>query len=189
VKAPHQFLVDLAHFLPVATGAQLLRHYFGGNVEALHRALRAAKAKGFIEISTELVRPWSHGGAPIVRLKAGEPVLSAGQIAYQASQRWSPAPLPTLVIRGTASLATLHGGNVRSIVTGHLSHQIAVSEVFMNQRLQEPAFEWTLVRARPGAVAPDAIAGSLAYEILGRYSGATVQAKLTIGGSLNLELW
>ena len=190
MKPLHAFLIDLARNLPVATGAQILRHYFAGNVEALLRALRAAEAKGFIEISTELVRPWSHTGEPIVRLNAGEPFPPASQIAYQASQRWSGTPVPTVIIRGTATLATLHGGTVRAIATGHLSHEIAIAEVFLTKRLHDPAFGWSLVHARPGAgVLADAVAGSLACEVVGRYSGASVAAKLTLAGRINLELW
>lgn len=175
-------------FFPVATGAQILRHYFAGNVAAFRRSLRAAKARGFIEVSTQLVRPWRHSGAPIIRLGAGEPILPAGPIAYQANRRWDARPTLTLVIQGTARLATLHGGTVRTIASGHLSHEIAVAEVFLTKRA-DPTFEWTLIRACPGAVAPDAIAGSLAVEIIGRYSTATTAAKLTLAGSMNLELW
>jgi hypothetical protein len=190
VSHPHQFLVDLAHFLPVATAAQLLRHYFAGNVEALRRALRAAQGKGFIELSTELVRPWSHTGEPIVTLKAGDPALAAGPIAYQASQRWNAAPVPMLVVRGTATLAALHGGMVCTIATGHLSHELAIAEIFLTKRLGDPAFEWSLVHARPGAgILPDALAGSMAFEVIGRYGSASVAAKISLGGSMNLELW
>jgi len=191
VKPLHPFLIDLARFLPVATGAQLLRHYFAGNVAAFRAALRAAQAKGYIELSTQLGRPWSHTGKPLASFQAGERVLSAEQIAYQASQRWSDSPVPMLIVRGTASLAMLCGGTPRTIASGHLSHELAIAEVFLTKRLHEPTFEWSLVHARPGAgVLPDAIAGTLACEILGRYSGASVQAKLTLEGRFNLlELW
>ncbi len=190
MKPLHSFLMDLVRFLPVTTGKQLLRYYFAGNVQAFQRALRAAKAKGFIEVSTELVRPWQHTGKPIATFYAGECARPAGPITYQADRRWSGAPIPTLVIRGTASLATLQGGSVRAVATGHLSHEIALAEVFMIKRLADPSFEWSLVGARPGTgVLPDAVAGSLACEIIGRYGSASVAAKLTLAGSMNLEVW
>jgi hypothetical protein len=184
------FLFDLGNFLRVASREQLLRHYFRGNDEALRRALRTAQAKGFIQISTELVRPWSHPGTPIVRLQAGEPCLPAGQIAYEATQRWSAPVIPMLVIRGTATLATLHGGMVRTIASGHLSHEMAITDVFLTKRLNDPTFQWSLVQARPGTgVLPDAIAGGLACEVVGRYSRASVAAKLSLAGTMDLELW
>jgi hypothetical protein len=168
-----------------------LRHYFAGNVEALRNALRAAQAKGFIEVSTELVRPWQHSGTALAIFQAGDPALSAGQIAYQASQRWSGEMVPSIIIRATAQLTALHGGKVRAIASGHLSHEIALAEVFLAAKRQsDPDFEWSLVHARPGTGAlPDAVCATGAIEIVGRYSGASVAAKLVLAGSMNLELW
>jgi hypothetical protein len=184
------FLIDLARFLPVATFEQLLRHYYHGNAEALHRDLRAAKAKGFIEVSTELVRPWEHFGTPIARFQVGERVLPAGHLAYQASRRWNSAPVPTLVIQATTTLAALQGGSVRAIATGHVSHELAVTELFLNKRLHDSSFEWSLVHSRPGTgVLPDAVVGSLAFEVIGRYGNASVAAKLTLAAVMNLEIW
>ena len=120
----------------------------------------------------------------------GERVLPAGQLAYQASQRWSNAPVPTVVIRATTTLAALQGGTVRAIAAGHLSHEIAVTEVFLSKRLQDPTFEWSLVHSRPGTgVLPDAITGTLACEVIGRYGNTSVASKLTIAASMSLELW
>jgi len=60
----------------------------------------------------------------------------------------------------------------------------------MSKRLSDQNFEWSLVQSRAGnGVLPDAIAGSLACEVIGRYGNASVAGKITLAGSMNLELW
>jgi hypothetical protein len=99
--------------------------------------------------------------------------------------------VPSVIVRATARLIALHGGEVSAIANGHLSHEVALTEVFLaTKRPLDPDFEWSLIQARPGTgVLPDAICASGAIEIVGRYSGASVAAKLVLAGSMNLELW
>jgi hypothetical protein len=191
MKPPHAFLRDIARFLTVASFEQICKHYFAGDAERLRSVLRSAKAQGLVEVSTELLRPWQHDGTPLARIQLGGNSIAAGRIAYQARNRWSPTIVPTVVVRATAKLATLCGGEVHTIARGHLSHSIALSEVYFLKKANEhPDMEWSLVSVKPGTGSlPDAIAGSLAIEIIGRYSGASVAAKLAIASSMSLEVW
>lgn len=182
------FLKDLAA-VSAMTGAQLLREYFGGDRAALRNALRQARASGFAEVSVELVRPRTTT-APIAVVGPGDPKPNPGQIAYAASRLWSDDFTPSLVVRGTAQLATLCGATPRSIVTGHLSHEIALTDVFLEKRRTDPAFSWTLISptaARGGRA--DAVSCAAMIELVGRYSRASVAGKLALSAGATIEFW
>lgn len=172
------------------TEEQALREYFDNNLAKMRRALRAHEAAGLITLSTELVRPRIVDG-PLAILKPGDPLPSSHHIAYLAERRWSELLFPTLTIRGTIKLTSLYGGEHRAIAAGHLSHEIALADVlFSKRRHSNPDFEWTLVHAGPGlGTMPDAVIADTAIEVIGRYSGAMVSAKLDISATCNLELW
>lgn len=190
MKPTQKFLVDLARNLPVLTGTQALREYFGNNLAKMRRVLRAHEAAGLITLSTELVRP-RIVDKPLAILKPGDHQPSSHHIAYLAEKRWSEFLTPTLTIRGTLRLTSIYGGEHRVIVAGHLSHEIALADVFIYKRHHNsPDFEWTLVHAGPGSgPMPDAVVADTAIEVIGRYSGAMVSAKLAISATCNLELW
>jgi hypothetical protein len=190
MKQLHQYLHDLANPLRVLTQAQLLDHYFHNARDKMLRVLRSHRAAGLITISTELVRGRREVLRPITIIKAGELPPSAEHIAYAGRQRWSEAIAPTVIIRGTAKLAAYYGGEVQSVASASLSHEVALTDLFLRKRLADPDFHWTLVQAKPGAgPLPDAISAAGGLELIGRYNGSTVSAKLAIAASINLELW
>jgi hypothetical protein len=187
MKRRSNFLADLAR-LPLLTGAQALREHFDNNLPKMHRVLRAREAEGFITFSIQLVRPRIVDG-PLAILKPGDKLPSSHHLAYLAGRRWSEFLTPTLTIKGTAKLYAMYGGEHRAIVAGHLSHEVALVDVLLSKR-HSPDFEWTLIHARPGLGAmPDAVVADTAIELIGRYSGAMVSAKLGISATCNLELW
>lgn len=189
MKRSNKYLTDLARFVPVLTGPQILHAYFDNSFERMRRTLRAHEAEGFITLSTELVRPRVLAG-PLATIIRGHPLPSPHQLAYSAEKLWSASLVPTLIIRGTAKLSALYGGEYREVITANLSHEVALTSVLFAKRGANPDFEWTLVLARPGEGAlPDAIAADAAIEVLGRYSGATVSAKLAIAAGCTLEIW
>ena len=189
MKTSSKLLLMLARRLTAITGPQALKFLFDNDGEAMRRALRAHQAEGFITISTELVRARVTSD-PIAVIERGGELPSPHRIAYESAQRWSREILPTLILRGTLKLAALYGGEVHLVVAGHVSHEVALTDVFFSKRSQNPAFEWTLVHAAPGAGAlPDAIAADVAIELVGRYNGKTIAAKLGISATHRLELW
>lgn len=189
MKSAHPFFHDLARFLPAVPSAIARQRYFAGDTEAMWRALRTAEARGLVEISGEMVRG-HYATEPIAIVKAGETPPPAGRIAYEGNQRWSEDVSPRIVIRGTAKLCAFFGGEERVIASAHLSHDLALSNVFLLKRLSEPTFEWSLIRqtSRSGVLA-DAVSATGYVELVGRYSAASVSAKLTLAGTANLELW
>ena len=78
---------------------------------------------------------------------------------------------------------------IRPVVMANASHDLALSEVFLAKRLQNPSFEWNLVHAKPGSPCPDAICAAGFIEVIGQYSGASVAAKLSLAAAANLEIW
>jgi hypothetical protein len=186
-----KFLKDLAQFVPGLTGAQALKSYFNGDAETMKAFLRAQQAEGMIRLTTELVRERRHSNDPIISLRCGEAGPSAYKVAYAASQRWTEVINPVLIIRGTAKLQTIYGGEPNTIVTANLSHEIALTDVFLSKRQQQgPEFVWHLIHSRPGMGAlPDAISAGAWIEVIGRYSGSMVAAKLEIAARANLEIW
>jgi hypothetical protein len=96
-----------------------------------------------------------------------------------------------LTIRGTAKLTALCGGELRHVVLANLSHEVALADIFLfSKRRDDPNFEWTLIQARPGLGAmPDALTADAAIELIGRYSGSMVSAKIAIAANCKLELW
>jgi hypothetical protein len=191
MKTWHQYLLDLTNPVRVLTLRQALDHYFQGSQEKMRRVLRAHEAAGLITLSTELVRGRHTVSGPIAIIKAGELPPSAEQIAYTGRQRWSENIAPTVIIRGTAKLAMVLGGKVHTVVAANLSHEVALTDLFLHKRKTVgPEFHWSLVNAKPGAGSvADAVTASGCIELIGRYNGATVSAKLTLAGSTNLELW
>jgi hypothetical protein len=183
----HQYLKDLSQLYGL-TKRQLLA-YFNGRSDAMRNALRAHQAAGLITISTEFVRGRSRAERPIVSLRAGELPPCAEQIAYQGRQRWNEDIEPTIIIRGTAKLFALYGGEVRPLVTANISHDLALSDVFLTKRREDPAFEWNLVHAKPGSPCLDAVCAAGFIEVVGQYSGVSVAAKLSLTATANLELW
>jgi hypothetical protein len=186
---PPNLLEDLVFRFHVLTQAQMLK-YFGGNKKAMLRFLRAQTSAGSIAVSTELVRMRQGAEKPIICLKSGELPPSAEQITYLARQRWSGTLTPTIVIRGTAKLAALYGGEARTVVTAHLSHDVALADVLLSKRELTPEIQWLLVHSRPGGgPLPDAIAASGFIEVIGRYNGAMVAAKMELAAEKNIEFW
>lgn len=181
---------DLSRFLSVATEDQLLA-YFGGDRAALTRAVQRAKAQGLVRVSVEMVR-LRDTQEPIAVMRAGETQPRSEQVAYLASQRWHDSMVPTVVIQATAKLAALAGGKPALVASGHLSHELAVTDVFLRKREADPTFVWSLISqggARGGRV--DAVSGSggLLLELVGRYSGGKVAMKMELAGSATLEFW
>ncbi len=190
MKFPKPYLNDLARFLPLLTGEQICHRYFGGNFGKMLRSLRKDAATGHITLSTELVRHRIESDLAIVSIKSGRAIPNANQIAYVASKRWSEVVSAQLVVRGTATLAAIYGGEVHPVATATISHECALAEVFLTKRQANPDFEWSLVHARPGMGAlPDAITATGMIEVVGRYNGNSVAAKLELAATANLELW
>jgi len=189
MNSMNPFFKDLARFLPAVPSATIRQKYFSGDANAMWRALRTAEARGLVEISGEMVRP-HFATEPIAIIKPGETLPSAGRIAYEGNQRWSETVSPRIVVRGTARLCAFFGGEERVIASAHLSHDLALTNVFLQKRESDPTFEWRLVRqtSRSGVLA-DAVSTSGYVELVGRYSAASVSAKLTLAGTAHLELW
>jgi hypothetical protein len=184
---PNQYLEDLAQYLPALKGSQALA-YFGGSMAAMRRALRRDEARGLITITTELTRK-HQTLKPIIVIKPGDPLPSVQQIARLSHERWFEDLNPTLVIRGTAKLCAIYGGEIRTVVTANLSHDLALADVFLSKR-SDPDFEWRLVQSRPGTGAlPDAVTANGIIEVLGQYNHASIAAKLSMSGRINLEIW
>jgi hypothetical protein len=189
MKTWHQYLYDLTGPVRVLTICQALEHHFQGSQEKMRRVLRAHEAAGLITVSTELVRGRHKVFGPIATIKAGELPPSAEQIAYAGRLRWSDTA-PAVTIRGTAKLATLLGGEVHTVVAANLSHEVALTDLFLQKRQADPDFQWTLVQVKPGTgPLPDAITAAGCVELIGRYNGATVLAKCAIAAHMNLQLW
>ena len=127
--------------------------------------------------------------APIATITVGAPLPSAERIAYEAHKRWHDSFYPTLVVRGTVKLHTFYGGEPRNIVAAHLSHQLALTDVFLQKRAINPHFEWEILSCKPGEVRADAVSMGVMIELVGQYSGSVVAAKLEISVRSNLELW
>lgn len=181
----HQLLRQVS----AVSGAQALRHCFNDDPASMQRNLRAQLKAGLISVSTELLRNRDTSG-PIVVIERGAGLPSPHPIAYEAARRWSNNIRPELIIRGTLKLAALHGGVPHAAIAGHASHEIALTEVFLTKRSQDPSFGWTLVQSAPGNGAlPDAISAEAAIELIGRYNGTTIAAKLGISATHRLELW
>src|SRR5438132_12562349 len=107
MKPHHPALRDLGR-LGVATVTQLRDRFFDGDDDAVRTVLRVARDGGYVELSTELIRPWSHDGKPLADIHVGEPLPSAGPLAYQVRhRRWSPQVVPTGIVRATAKLTAL----------------------------------------------------------------------------------
>jgi hypothetical protein len=191
MKTWHQYLHDLADPIRVLTKQQVLDHYFPNSQAKMCRTLRAHESAGLITLSTELFRGRHKVSGPIVVIKAGELAPSAEQIAYAGRQRWSENA-PAVIIRGTAKLAMLLGGKVHTVVAANLSHEVALTDLFLHKRKTAgPEFHWSLVNPKPGTgPVADAVTASGSIELIGcGYNGSTVSAKLTLAGSTNLELW
>ncbi len=187
MKYAPKFLHDLARFIQVMSVDQVARAHFNGDRAIAQRALENAKAKGLIAVTTELIRP-RETSEPIAVVRPGEPPPSPEHVAYVARTRWSESETPTIVARATTKLCAFLGGERHGI--SYVSHQIALAEVFLQKRAIDPQFEWSLVRQTSLAGAlPDAIAAGVMIELVGRYSGATVAAKIEMAGSATLELW
>jgi hypothetical protein len=64
--------------------------------------------------------------------------------------------------------------------------------VLLSKRQKDPQFAWSLVAAKPGSgPLPDAISvsGALLIELVGRYNGQSVSAKMGMATDKALELW
>lgn len=189
MKPHNKLLEDLARFLLGITGPQALRAYFNGNRAALRRFLRTCKAAGLIDTKIELVRQRQQSETPIVSLRKSEPIPDAEKIAYAANQLWLNEVIPVLVIRGSAKLHTIYGG-IHTTLTGNVSHDLALTDVFLAKRLDDAEFTWQLVQSKPGnGSLPDAISADACIELIGRYAGSTVAAKLEMSAQTNLEIW
>ena len=172
------------------TGPQALRRYFGGNVKAMRRFLNRLQAKGLITLSTELVRDRQETESPIAVIQLGSVFPPAEQVAYKAAQLWLDSTTPKLIIRGTVSLATLYGSEIRTVASANLSHEVALVGIILNKLETNPDCEFRLLQSKPGGGAfPDAIFASAQIELVGRYSGAMVAAKMVLAARANLEFW
>ncbi len=184
-----KYLVDLARFVPVLTGPQIVQEYFSGSNEAMRRAMRSHLASGLIICSTEIIRPRSVVG-PLLTVAPGQRHPSSHAIAYLAGKLWSNSLQTVLVVRATDKLMALYGGQRRALVSTHLSHEVALAGVFLFRRAHSPSFEWDLIRSGGdrGAL-PDAVSADAVIELIGRYNGTTVASKLGLAAECKLELW
>lgn len=122
-------------------------------------------------------------------MRPGDDQPRPGAIAYRAESLWGDLQ-PVVVLSATAKLRALYGGEAHSLFSGHLSHEIGLTGIFLSQRQSNPDFEWTLINSKPGSGSlPDAVAGDIAFELVGRYNGQTVGAKLSHSASYILEIW
>jgi hypothetical protein len=184
-----KFLTDLAR-VPAMTHQQVA-WYFGSESKAT-KWLRRLERGGYISKKIEFVRD-RKTEAPISVLHPGSPLPNASTIAYRAATLWSTAISPRIIIRATLKLALLYGGQPPTIIAGHVSHQVALSEILLRKFRSDPDFNWKLVSSGPGFGAqPDAISadGNVQIELLGRYNGSTIAAKLSLAAQTpTLELW
>jgi hypothetical protein len=178
------FFKDLSDFGAMSR-PQALR-YFEGNVAGLVRALRAHPP--FVCVSTELIRHRRNAHEPMAVLKPGDILPTPGHIAHLARARWAPAG-PEVIIRATATLFALYGGQSRPIASLHLSHHIATVEVLQGN-LSNPNFQWSFSAIRPGSgPLPDAISTSGFIEVIGNYGTGRISAKLALAATATIQLW
>lgn len=188
MKPDAQLFRDLSRQFRVITQEQLMNAYSFKSLREVRRFIRESSAADLVGTSLAMLRPREL--RLLASIKVGETGPSAGAIAYRASTLWAESLQPVLIIYGTAKLAALHGGELHSVATANLSHEVALTELFLSKRLSNPDFEWKLISSQPGLGAmPDAIAGDTAIEIVGRYNNATVSAKIALSASYPLELW
>jgi hypothetical protein len=184
----HQAWSDLSRFFKAATPQQLVK-YFDGNEAALKRAIKMAQTQGLIECRFELIRA-REVSEPIATVSCGELLPRAEEIAYTARQRWGSSFSPTLIISGTTKLAALSGGTTSVLVKSQISHEVALTDVFLKKRESNPSFSWSLVTlGGAGGARVDAIAGNLMVELVGQYSGGKVAAKMELAGNATIEFW
>lgn len=189
-SAEEKFKQHLAQCYTAITEEQASWHYFEGNVQRVKQILQRWRDRGLIDFSVELVRPRQNSATPIQILRVGQVAPSPHKIAYVASTRWVDCLVPTLVIRGTATLRTLYGGVAKDAITAHLSHEVALTDVFLRKYQENTDFTWELVRSRPGlGPQADAVSANGSVEIIGRYGASSVRAKLELIAQTNLEIW
>jgi hypothetical protein len=154
------------------------------------RRLRRFETRGYVMLSMELVHD-RDTSAPIDVVRPGDPLPDSGEIAYRADKRWKKVWTPKLIIRATAKLATIYGGEPRTTVTGHLSHDLALVDVLLKKRQADQTFEWSLVSSKPGGPLPDAISasGSIQLELVGRYNATSISAKMGLAAHGTIEFW
>lgn len=188
-SAAAKFLADLAR-VPAMTREQAA-WYFGSESKAA-KWLRRLEQGGYISKKIEFVRD-RKTEAPISVLHPGSPLPNAQTIAYRAATLWSSSISPRVIFRATLKLALMHGTEPPTIIAGHVSHDVALSELLLGKSRSNPDFNWELVTSAPGFGAqPDAISadGTVQIELLGRYNGSTIAAKLSLAAKTStLELW
>jgi hypothetical protein len=185
-----EILENLTKLTPVISFSQLREHFFERDWLAARNAVRAWESAGLVSMSRNCIRSHSNADGPITLASKAKLELSAEQIAYRASQRWSQEFSPVLCIHCTGKLATLFGGTARTLASANLSHEIALVDVLLKKRQRDPAFVWELVPLSSGGGSlPDAITVTGAIELVGRYGGATVESKLSLRLNMPLEFW
>lgn len=170
------------------TVPQVTLAYFGGDCGRAQRAISNASARGLTKVTTELVRP-RRTVTPIAVIRPGEVAPSAEWVAYAGNQRWSDSFAPMRVVHATVELVSFVGGEKHVIPSGHLSHEVALTDVFLLKRSVTPNIAWRSVEASVRGVRPDAVSGEVMIELVGQYSGASLSAKMELSGIAILELW
>lgn len=179
---------DLARQLKVITEVQALKAYSWANIHAFRRFLRDYERDGLLTKTTTFARE-RNVEVCLATVRPGDDMPSQHAIAYRAATLWGDLQ-PVVVLSATAKLRALYGGESHTLVSAHLSHEIALADIFLSKRQSNPDFEWTLTNSKPGSGSlPDAIAGETAFELVGRYNGGTVGAKFSIAATYTLELW
>ena len=179
---------DLARQIKVITEAQALKEYPWPNIDAFRRFLRGYERDGLLMKTSANARE-RDVEVCLATVRPGDDMPSHHTIAYRAAMLWGDLQ-PVVVLTATAKLRALYGGESHTLISAHLSHEIALTDIFFAKRQANPDFEWTLTNSKPGnGSLPDAIAGETAFELVGRYNGSTVGAKLSIAATHTLELW
>jgi hypothetical protein len=183
------FLSDLARNFRAITWRQLEENYTPDGDHSLAAALADAQRADLVTTSIEIVKSWQgDGGRPLASVGPGEHAPSAGTLKCLALARWGQPGLE-LVVRGTAKLSLVYGGEYRPVPNHLVSHEIALTTVFLAHLASDHRFGWSLQRSAPGGACPDAVAGEIAVEVLGAYSSRTILKKISISARMRLELY
>lgn len=179
---------DLARQFKAITEAQAFKSYPWASIHAFRRCLRDYERDGLWAKTTAIARE-RNVETCLAIVRPGDDMPRPNAIAYRAQSLWGDLQ-PVVVLTATAKLRALYGGECHSLISANLSHEIALTDLFLSKRQSNPEFAWTLINSKPGnGSLPDAVAGDVAFELVGRYNGQTIGAKLSLSATYTLELW
>ena len=158
-----KLLSRLTHRVKVFSMEQVAT-LWNAKLRSTRTRLQRLECLGFVSVSVRMSAPDYDLDRPLVVWKRGEPTPIFRQIVRVLRTRWGGPLLPVTVVTATKKAAGRFGGLIRPVRNSELSHDLALSSVFLQKVTESPELEvrWIsevhlVERWSPGEPVPDAL--------------------------------